>query len=201
MTTKEKILKEAEKQFIEKGIAGTQIKEIAESVGISRRTMYRYYSSKDELAFVIELIVLEQLNTYFDNITKDLDSNKNALEQLEDFVDRTNLSVISEQIRFTAEFDRYFQDEYPSEILEKDLIRAMDPTKDRLFAIINQGRTEGTIRHDYSNMEIYQFVNQVFLALFQRLELRSKHLKYEYCADIDFKDMFKTIILQGVRAK
>lgn len=199
MTTKEKILNEAEKQFIEKGIAETQIKEIAEAIGISRRTMYRYYSSKDELAFVIELIVLEQLNMYFEGITSSLDDDKQALDKLADFVDKTDLSAISEQIRFTAEFDRYFQDEYPSDILEKDLLRAMDPMKDRLYKIIESGRVDGSIRLDYSNMEIYQFINQAFLALFQRLELRSKHLKHEYCADIDFKDMFKTIIIQGIR--
>ena len=47
--------------FIQNGIQNASMDEIAQAAGISRQTIYRYYNSKEELAFAIELIVLERI--------------------------------------------------------------------------------------------------------------------------------------------
>ncbi len=55
--TKEKILETAFKLFSEKGYLGTTTKEIATLAGITEVTLFRYYSSKEEL-------FMEVLNRY-----------------------------------------------------------------------------------------------------------------------------------------
>ena len=45
------VLKEAKEQFLNHGIADTQMKKIAEAVGIGRSTLYRYYAEKEQVVF------------------------------------------------------------------------------------------------------------------------------------------------------
>jgi len=47
--TKEKILESALKTFSDNGFSGTNIKDIAESVGIVKSALYRHYESKEDV--------------------------------------------------------------------------------------------------------------------------------------------------------
>lgn len=197
ITTKERIIIEAEKQFIQKGIANTQMKDIAEAVGINRRTLYRYYISKDVLAFEVEMIVMKQIQDYLSSET--IDETLSGYEQVKQYFESFNLSNIRDLMRFTAEFDRYFQEDYPTEQLEQEFIERLDPKKDRLYQYISVGVHDGSIRKDLSVDEMFHFISQSFFALFQRILLREKHLDNEHCANIDFQGLFKKIVLNGIK--
>lgn len=195
--TRRRILFEAEKQFIEKGIQTTQIKEIAESLGMNRRTVYRYFPTKDELAFEVEMVVMSQIQTYLSSRISDSDDT--GYDQLSQYIDSIEIEDIRDQIRFTAEFDRYFQDDYPTKELENSFISWLDPKKDPLYHMIERGCKDGSLRDDLTVDEQFHFISQNFFALFQRLILREKHLASEYCDHIDFKKLFKEIILNGIK--
>lgn len=199
MTTKDKILIEAEEQFIKNGIVNTQMKDIAAAVDINRRTLYRYFPTKDELAFVVEMNVMKQISDHLSKGLDDIPVDYSGHEKLEYYFKNVDLNSIKKQIKFTAEFDRYFTGEYPSEKLEKTFIKSMDPNNDKLYTFIVQGQNDKSIRNDLTALEIYQFVSQSFISLFQRLQLRENHLKYEYCDDIDFSMLYKDIILHGIK--
>ncbi|WP_165822316.1 TetR/AcrR family transcriptional regulator [Paenibacillus montanisoli] len=198
-TTRHRILEEAEKQFIHQGIANVQMKDVASAININRRTLYRYYPSKDELAFEIEIMVLKQIQDY---LTIDIDdtNGKTGFEKVKAYFFQVNLDKIKEQIKFTAEFDRYFQGNYPNPELEQSFIEALNPNHDPLFQYIRDGIEDGSIRDDRTAEELYHFISQSFLSLFQRLILRENHLKHEHCDNIDFAQLFRTIILDGIRA-
>ncbi len=199
MTTKEKIMLEAEEQFIKYGIANTQMKDIASAVKINRRTLYRYFPTKDELAFVVEMNVMMQISEYLSNGIVDLPDKYSGYEKVVHYFNNVKLDYIKKQIKFTAEFDRYFVDEYPSEKLESDFVESLDPKNDKLYSFIAQGQEDKSIRTDITTIEIYQFLSQSFISLFQRLLLRENHLKYEFCDEVDFSKLYKDIILQGIK--
>lgn len=197
-TTRQRILIEAEKQFITLGIANVQMTDIAAAININRRTLYRYFPTKDELAFEIEVMVMKQLQDY---LTLDLgDMNgKTGFEKVTAYFFRVDLENVKEQIKFTAEFDRYFQGNYPNPELEQSFIEALNPNQDQLFLYIRDGVTDGSIRNDMTAEELYHFISHSFISLFQRLILRENHLKYEYCDNIDFHKSFRKIILTGIQ--
>lgn len=58
---KEKILVNSMRYFVHHGINDPTMEDIATSLNITRQTLYRYYSSKEELVFAIELRVLDRI--------------------------------------------------------------------------------------------------------------------------------------------
>ncbi|MFZ7101901.1 MAG: TetR/AcrR family transcriptional regulator [Peptococcaceae bacterium] len=49
LTTKNKIVREAEKQFAENGLQAASVNVIAENAGINKRMIYHYFGSKEDL--------------------------------------------------------------------------------------------------------------------------------------------------------
>ena len=49
MSTKERILEEALRQFSEKGFAGTSMSEIAKPLGITKAALYKHFESKQQI--------------------------------------------------------------------------------------------------------------------------------------------------------
>lgn len=60
-SNREKIIQAAAKLIIEKGVANTSLADIADEVGISKGTLYYYYSSKGELIFDISVRHMEHI--------------------------------------------------------------------------------------------------------------------------------------------
>lgn len=197
--TRERILQVAEAQFVDKGIERTQMTDIADASGINRRTLYRYFPTKDLLAFEVEMIVMDQIQSYMGSLA-DHDACGTGLACVQDYFDRVDLGRIRDLLRFTAEFDRYFQNEYPNSELTRRFIESINPQNDPLYHTIKRGIADGSIRSDISASEIYHFISQSFFALFQRLILRRNHLKDEYCGDVDFEGVFKQLIIKAIGA-
>jgi len=60
-SNREKIIQAAAKLIIEKGVANTSLADIADEVGISKGTLYYYYSSKGDLIFDISVRHMEHI--------------------------------------------------------------------------------------------------------------------------------------------
>lgn len=197
--TRERILQVAEAQFVDRGIERTQMIDIAEASGINRRTLYRYFPTKDLLAFEVEMIVIDKIQNYMGSLAVH-DARGTGLACVEAYFDRVDMGRIRDLLRFTAEFDRYFQNEYPDSELTRRFIESINPQNDPLYHTIERGIADGSIRGDMSATEIYHFISQSFFALFQRLILRRNHLKDEYCGGVDFEDVFKRLIIKAIGA-
>ena len=57
------IIDAAEVLFLERGIAGTSLIDIAQRVGVSRVTLYRYFEGRDQLAFEVAGRMITKLVT------------------------------------------------------------------------------------------------------------------------------------------
>lgn len=194
--TRERIIIEAEKQFIQKGINTTQMKDIAEALGINRRTLYRYYPTKDELAFAVEMSIMKQFKSYF---SFEIEMGGSGYQKIEQYFNQIDVDEIKHLIRYMAEFDSYFQEDYPSKAVEDEYIELINPESDILYKYCKLGYEDGSLRNDFIPLQLYQFITHNFLALFQRVLIRDKHLKKEHCADVDFNVLFRSIILRGIQ--
>ena len=197
--TRERILQVAEGQFVAMGIEKTQMIDIAVASGINRRTLYRYFPTKDLLAFEVEMIVMERIQSYMGSLA-DGASSGTGLQHVREYFDRVDMGRIENLLKFTAEFDRYFQNDYPDSELTRKFIESINPQGDPLFRAIGQGIADGSIRGDKTAEELYHFITQSFFALFQRLILRCNHLKDEYCGDVDFEKLFKEMMIKAISA-
>ncbi len=81
---RKRIIDRATELFIEQGAHDTSLSDIARSLGISKGTLYYYYSSKAELIFDVTDIYMEKLTTSLLDWVKELEDNstENVLEVL-----------------------------------------------------------------------------------------------------------------------
>ena len=144
-STRERILEIAEKHFIKDGIEKTQMMEIAQDCEINRRTLYRYFATKDLLAFEVEMIVMDRIQRYMGSLVSAQEQGTGA-EHVRAYFARVELGRIENWLRYTAEFDRYFQNDYPDSGLTHAFIENIRPEKDPLFRFIEEGIADGSIQ-------------------------------------------------------
>ena len=75
---KESILAATEKLFLEKGVAATTIDDISKTSEYSRRTIYAYYESKEDILYNI---ILKGLTGLKDNIAEAVNQSDGFIEQ------------------------------------------------------------------------------------------------------------------------
>jgi AcrR family transcriptional regulator len=99
--------------------------DIAEMAKISRKTLYRYFSSKEEIAMEIELDVFK---TFVVCKMKLLTLIGNGYEKLNQYLEKLDSMVdeLSQLIRFTGMFDYYLVGEYPNLSSQKEFIQLIE---------------------------------------------------------------------------
>lgn len=78
--TKDRILEAALEIFARDGYAGTNIKEIAEAVGIVKSALYRHFESKEEIWIAVQNMMVDYYNEHFGSPEKLPLSPKNTDE-------------------------------------------------------------------------------------------------------------------------
>lgn len=81
--TEEKIISAAEKVFIEKGLAGARMQEIANEAGINKALLHYYYRSKEKL---FRMVFQLALKTFVPNLLKAFEGQEDFFIKIEHFV-------------------------------------------------------------------------------------------------------------------
>lgn len=81
--TEEKIIVAAEKVFIEKGLAGARMQEIANEAGINKALLHYYYRSKEKL---FEMVFKVAFKALAPNLLKAFDGPEDFFTKIEHFV-------------------------------------------------------------------------------------------------------------------
>lgn len=76
--TQELILRAARKVFIEKGLDGARMQEIADEAGINKALLHYYFRSKDKL---FEMIFQEEIGKFFPKIVNIMSSQEISFEE------------------------------------------------------------------------------------------------------------------------
>ena len=81
-STTEKILEAAKKVFLQKGMAGARMQEIADEAGINKALLHYYFRNKDQL---FEQIFLEAASHFLPAIIQIMDSERSLFDKIELF--------------------------------------------------------------------------------------------------------------------
>lgn len=131
----EKIIEQIEEKLFSEGFYKTTMDEVASELGMSKKTIYKFFPSKDDLMMAIAKHFMDKMKA---KIIPALTSNKNAIEKLDELI--KILAGTSEKMsnKRMKEIKKYF----PEIWNEIDNFR----TKmmfENITKIINQGKEEG----------------------------------------------------------
>ena len=146
--TKERIIEAARDLFLSNGFFETQMKDVAEKVGISRTSLYRYFRDKLDLGMAIievSFAVIEADSTWKEAVSACGDS---ALARLDSFLRHSMTAPKFHRIRtFVAEFDAYFSGcRIPPDF--SDRLRKYLRSNQIISQLVAEGIDDGSIRPD-----------------------------------------------------
>jgi AcrR family transcriptional regulator len=82
-STEQKILEAAKQVFMEKGIDGARMQDIADKAGINKALLHYYFRSKEKL---FEMIFMEEARKFMPKVTSIMVSEMTLFEKVEKFV-------------------------------------------------------------------------------------------------------------------
>jgi AcrR family transcriptional regulator len=177
--TRDRILAEARRMFVDHGLYEVQMQDIAKSVGVSRASLYRYYEDKFDLALgVLSAIWKELSDDWDDRKTETLAEGKTALERAALYLKGFWLNPHAQaQLRFLAEFDAF----YSGARIPKDFIPRLRAifTEDAtgvLARFLDEGIGDGSVREDIDSRLAAVTVLNAVRGLQQRVSLRGQAL-------------------------
>lgn len=180
------IITQAALVFMEKGMFETVMNEIAEKAGITRRTIYRYFETKEDLAYAVMAQMMEQWNAYQLEVYGKLEGC--GIEKLETFLYRL-IQYMEERrdfISFAGEFDFYFKGNLPANLnseIKEHYVAVIHNSEDLLMKIVEEGLSDGSIRiEDDPHLTVFTISN-VLWSFGQRIGIMGNGLKKEFGID------------------
>lgn len=102
-----RILKAAITEFLHKGVKSVKMDDIANTLAISKRTLYEIYSNKEELLLEAVRIHEQEFNDHM--LQYSLDKNHNVMDIIIEFYKKKLLSIADVSPLFLVELRKYKQ--------------------------------------------------------------------------------------------
>jgi len=153
MEDQNKIIEHTEEKFFRDGFYKTTMDEIASELKMSKKTIYKFFPSKDELVMAIAKFFMNKMKS---QILPALSTDKNAIEKLADLINI--LAKASEKIstKRMEEIKRH----YPGLWIEIDRFRT-EMMFGNITKVIDQGKKEGLFIDYPTNIVMYVLVASV----------------------------------------
>lgn len=126
------ILSAAETLFLQKGLEGTTMGDIARETGIHRATLYRYYPDRDPIAFEIAVRMLKKISLtagYLESSNQPIPEREFMLAMIDHF------DELRDAYRYLGMFNHLYGDRYPNETLAnwfKEQVYSVIPSRSEL---------------------------------------------------------------------
>lgn len=168
------VLEEALNCFNNYGIEETKIVSIAKAAGVTSRSVYRYFGTKENLVLQV---AIDFLNKGFDVVEKHIAKKnfqeKNGLMQVEDFF---NLQIkhFKEEpadALMLKEFEVFLRKHADSEDLMTVYVERFNERKNILEMALQKGIADGTIRSDMDMDLVSRTLAVTFAGVLQRIAL------------------------------
>lgn len=179
---KERIIQEAHVLLVSRGLKEVSMGEIAEASGCTRRTLYRYFPSKDELIFEVLIRILEEWNRVQDKLFSMLSGS--GSEQLESYLKElvAYMAERMDMMRFLGAFDFYFQDQSDvqcSHEVKERFNQASHGGHRFVYELVQLGISDGSISYDGDFEVLVSTISQVLWSFGQRIALRGGQIEEE----------------------
>jgi len=187
-----KIIEASKQVFDEVGIGAATMHIIADASGISRRTMYRYFESKEDLAYKVLLKYMNEWNRAQEDMYSQLEGL--GVEKLESHLYALLDYMIENRhmIRFMGDFDYYFRDSFDyvaEEELGENLNRSFHGSDSIFREIIEIGLNDGSIRIKEDIDLLVATITNVLWMFGQGIALREEHIRMD--SSVEPTEMFK----------
>ena len=139
MELRNRILKAAMTEFLHKGVKSVKMDDIANTLAISKRTLYEIYSNKEELLLEAVRIHEQEFNDHM--LQYSLDKNHNVMDIIIEFYKKKLLDIADVSPLFLVELRKYKQ---VVEYLEKQNAERHNNT----LLFFHRGVKEGFFRSD-----------------------------------------------------
>lgn len=176
------IVQTAKKQFLENGIAGTEMKEIATLSKLSRSTLYRYAIDRSQLAFIVSTEVLTELCEKCFSLM--IPSSANGFEKLSQFTYHFIDALCDDidKVSYLTEFDCLFRGAYPDIPEARKYIDTINRMLNRTAQFLFEGMADGSIRQVENPLFFTSVLVNTFWGIGQRVLPRDSHYEEEHHA-------------------
>ncbi len=140
MELNEKILPASMDLFFSKGIKAVSMDDVARSVGISKRTLYEHYESKDSLLVACIEDILKQRNSKMYNM---MDGSMSFIEVITRSIFEAMSFAQNINPQFFADLDKFNYSAVKSSVEQ-----SFENLRKRTESLIEQGKRDGLLRKD-----------------------------------------------------
>ncbi|AFG36397.1 TetR/AcrR family transcriptional regulator [Spirochaeta africana] len=205
-TNRLKLLDAAEQLFLQHGIQAVTMQQIAARAGLSRVTLYKHFSGKDELLFAVEIRILQEFHQSGELYTTGADNRSladvSALIRLEHKLTGylAYFRRHRHHFRFVGLFDQHYSISYPNQELEQQYRQALSGFSNTV-QLLAQGIRDGSMRSDIDPHATSAFIGNVFIATAHRIAAREAILAREHNLDMQVLPvMFCEMVLRSIAA-
>jgi TetR/AcrR family transcriptional regulator, cholesterol catabolism regulator len=165
MDIRNKIIEEAGKLFIENGIKQVTMDMIAQSMGISKRTIYENFKDKDDL---LSNFLYNSMIQHKEQLIRIMGESKNVIEALFNFGNYNKNSMEEINPLFFTDLKKYHSDIY-TKVMNTGEVRNHELT----YTLLKRGQNEGIFIKEI-DLEIANLFIHYMMEFFEKVENETK---------------------------
>lgn len=165
------------KYFIQYGIEGSKISDIANEAELTERSVFRYFNTKADLVLAAVFLFWKNAQKQVNERCSKDDEKTSGIEKIS-----TALKAYSEvyftskkELIFLQEAEIYLYREGKIEAIEKRQLIPYENSQSALALAIQQGLRDGTVRNDIDIETLYHNTLDSLLGLIQKIALLGPH--------------------------
>lgn len=163
--------------FFDKGFINTTMQDIAAGSELSRRTIYLYFKSKEEISFEIAKRAFKSLQ---ESATLSMNSSKKGFEKLIDFKD-AYMELFKEEFSnfyFTVFLDFKIYAKLVSKESIRELLSIINEIVNKIEECVIEGIKDGSIKPDVTNIRCKSIAAiNIIHATMQKIAIRKDLLE------------------------
>ena len=159
-STKDRLIVHAATLFVNNGCKAVTMDDIANSMGISKRTIYENFRDKEAL---LEACLLYFFEHYEFNIDQILQSSDNIIVAIFKLLEKTSKFFFQVKFNFLNEVQKYYPEAYNNTI--KVYKRQYLDNTDKL---LQKGKLDGIVREEINPTIIAVLINEISVLILQK---------------------------------